>query len=63
MDNRITIIVNGNVECGKEHNTIIKNNYGEELRFYTDGYYGVSYSDIKNILDHIGIGCFTVYRN
>lgn len=60
---KLMITTNGNIERGKEHRTIIKNAKGEEKEFYTDGYDGISFKDITEILDFIGIEYFSVHKN
>lgn len=60
---KITITTIGEIENNEEHTTIVKNLNGEEKRFYTDGYEGVSFKYIKEILDFIGIEYFVVHKN
>lgn len=60
---RLTIITKGKTEHGEEHQTIIENPNGEMKRFYTDGYEGISFKDITDILDFVGVGYFVVHKN
>lgn len=65
MNDKITIITYGNHRPNEneEHRTFIKRSDGQEKEFYTDGYIGVKFEEIQEILDFLGIEYFEVHKN
>lgn len=60
---KLTIIVDGDSRYGKEHRTTFQKPNGKEMKFYTDGYEGISFKTVTDILDFVGAEYFVVHRN
>lgn len=63
MNEKLTIIIEGDSEPGEEHRTTIRKPDGEKIHYYTDGYDGVSAQDVIKLLDFVGAEYFTVHKN
>lgn len=61
---KLTLTVKGDIEKPHgEHFTSIKKSNGDELNFYTDGYEGISYSMVVEILKFLEVDYFEVHKN
>lgn len=62
MDRKLIVTVKGDCTENGEHITTIKRPDGEEIGFYTDGWEGISFTDIVRILDFLEIDYFDVRK-